>query len=591
MRRIILLSLFILAAATCIHAAKSSGTPKAVKQPDGTTLMVRLLGEEHFSWHQTMDGVVIMQQDKAFYVAEICADGSLKSTGVLAHNLDSRKGQELQLAKAQDKSLFFAKGAEASQARRKAIAGYPSSDFCPHSGKVRIPVIMVEYTDVKFTFSERSVWEDYFNGTERFSPTQENRFKGHSSVAQYFSDASFGDFTPEFDLYGIYTVSKHHDYYGNNTGRTSTLINEVLKLADNDIDFTQYDSNNDGRVDMVYILYAGAGANLSGDNSDVWPQCYYKSNYQHDGKRIPIVGLSNELAITAQNNQGTALRAGIGVLCHEMSHGLGLPDLYYTLSLTPKDEHGYADYNNCGPEDWDLMDGGENIFNGFWPVQYAAWERDIMGWMSLEELDKPADITIHPLDSENGNGKAYRITNPENANEYYVVENFGKNTWNEYQGKRSGTGLIITHVNDISKQGMSPNNTYKRPNLTLIPADGFLFGMYSVNEKIWYEGKAQTGTKEMFENELKGDPYPGSKSVTTVEAYKNYAGDDMVAKFPITDITNNPDGSISFRFMGGDQTGINNINSYTNAGTCPKKIIRNGRLTIGDYNIAGQKIK
>lgn len=95
-------------------------------------------------------------------------------------------------------------------------------------------------------------------------------------------------------------------------------------------------------------------------------QCYYKSNYQHDGKRIPIVGLSNELAITAQNNQGTALRAGIGVLCHEMSHGLGLPDLYYTLSLTPKDEHGYADYNNCGPEDWDLMDGGENIFNGFY---------------------------------------------------------------------------------------------------------------------------------------------------------------------------------------------------------------------------------
>ncbi|TGX83314.1 M6 family metalloprotease domain-containing protein [Palleniella muris] len=591
MRRIILLSLFILAAATCIHAAKSSGTPKAVKQPDGTTLMVRLLGDEHFSWHQTMDEVVIMQQDKAFYIAEICTDGSLKNTGVLAHNLDSRKGQELQLAKAQDKNLFFAKGAEASQARRKAIAGYPSSDFCPHSGKIRIPVIMVEYTDVKFTFNERSVWEDYFNGTERVEFTPADRFKGHSSVAQYFSDASFGNFTPEFDLYGVYTVAHPHDYYGYNSGRTSTIIKEALALADNDIDFTKYDSNNDGKVDMVYILYAGAGANLSGDDTDIWPQCFYRSSYSNDGKRISVIGLSNELAITAAANKGTALRAGIGVLCHEMSHGLGLPDLYRTLGSAPKDEHGLVDWNNCGPEDWDLMDGGENLFNGFWPVQYAAWERDIMGWLTLEELDKPADITIYPLDNEDGKGKAYRITNPENRNEYYVIENFGKDNWNSFQGTQRNTGLLITHVNDISTKGMSPNNTYRKPNLTLIPADGFLFGSYSIDETIWYEGRPQVATKDMFTDELKGDPYPGSKGITAVEAYKNYTGDDMVAKFPITDIRENTDGSISFRFMGGVSDGISDINTTTNKRVSPKKIIKNGQLTIGNYNIAGQRMK
>lgn len=591
MRKTILLFLFILATATGIQAAKSSGTPTAFKQPDGTTLMVRLLGDEHFAWHQTMDGVIVISKDKAFYVAEVCADGSLRSTDVLAHNLDSRKAQEQQLAKAQDKQLFFAKGEEASQARRKAIAGYPGSDFCPHSGKVRIPVIMVEYTDVKFTFREKNVWEEYFNGTQRFSPTAENQYKGHSSVSQYFTDASFGDFTPEFDLYGIYTVANKHDYYGYNSGRTSSIINEALTLADKDIDFSQYDYNNDGKADMVYILYAGTGANISGNNNDIWPQCYYRSSYQKDGKRINIIGLSNELARYAADNNGTALRAGIGVLCHEMSHGLGLPDLYNTNPNIPGYDHGYADWNNCGPEDWDLMDGGENIYNGYWPVQYAAWERDIMGWMSLEELNAPTDITIYPLDSEDGKGQAYRVTNPKNANEYYVIENFGKCTWNEYQGRRSGTGLLITHVNDISKYGMTPNNTYKRPNLTLLPADGFLLSSYSIETEIWYNGMAQTITQDMFKDELKGDPYPGSKGVTAVSAYKNYSGDDMAADFPITNITKNTDGSVTFSFMGGEQTGINDINSNTNAGTFPKKVIRNGQLTIGNYNIAGQKIK
>ncbi|MCM1079448.1 MAG: M6 family metalloprotease domain-containing protein [Bacteroidales bacterium] len=591
MKQVILSVIFLLITVAGLYAAKSSGTPKAIRQPDGTTLMVRLFGDEHFSWYQTMDGIIIVHQDKAFYIAEIGNDGSTRSTGVLAHNLGSRKPQEQALAKAQDRHKFFTKGAEMSKARRKAIAGYPGNDFCPHSGNIRIPVIMVEYTDIKFTFQEKSIWEDYFNGTERFAPSNEARFKGHSSVGRYFADASFGNFTPEFDLYGIYTVTGTHDHYGYGTGNTGTIISEALSLADNDIDFSKYDYNNDGKADMVYILYAGTGANISGDDSDIWPQCYYRSNYQKDGKRINIIGLSNELAISASQNNGTALRAGIGVLCHEMSHGLGLPDLYNTAGAAPKDEHGYNDWNNCGPEDWDLMDGGENIFNGFWPVQYAAWERDIMGWTTLEELNSPADITLYPLDSNTGKGKAFRITNPANPNEYYVLENFGKDKWNEYQGRKSSTGLLITHVNDISQYGMSPNNTYKHPNLTLVPADGFLFGSYSVGETIWYNGMEQQGTKAMFEEELKGDPYPGNKDVTAVGAYKNYVGDDMTSQFPLTDIRQNEDGSVSFRFMGGESTGISNINNNTDFCTQPKKIIRNGRIVIGCHNIAGQRIK
>ena len=56
---------------------------------------------------------------------------------------------------------------------------------------------------------------------------------------------------------------------------------------------------------------------------------------------------------------------------------------------------------------------------------------------------------------------------------------------------------------------------------------------------------------------LLGDPYPGSQNVTSIASYKNYVGEDMVSRFPITNIRVNDDKSITFDFMGGDtETGI-----------------------------------
>ena len=96
--------------------------------------------------------------------------------------------------------------------------------------------------------------------------------------------------------------------------------------------------------------------------------------HNEEGKIVNVIGAANELAV--DDYDGEPVRAGIGVFCHEMSHGMGLPDLYWTLSYRPRDEYGDVDFDNCGPEDWDLMDGGENLYNGMWPCQYTAWERE-----------------------------------------------------------------------------------------------------------------------------------------------------------------------------------------------------------------------
>ncbi len=548
-----------------LWAAKSSGIIRSWSQPDGTTVKVQLLGDEHVSWYQTPDGILLVRgNDGAFYVAEVDAEGTLSTTSVLAHDLEKRTAAELSLAKSQRREAFFtAADKELLAARTRAIPGYPAAKFCPHTGTVRVPIILMQYTDKEFSL-DREVVEEYFNGTARTEYSKETRFQGYSSVSQYFWDASFGKLDFKFEIYGPYTTDHEHDYYGNKTAsKRIELEKEAVAKAEGDIDFAQYDSDDNGFVDMVYVLYAGTGANISGDDTDVWPACFPATQNisTQEEKTINVIGCANELAIYASGSPtGKALRAGIGVTCHEMSHGLGLPDLYNTS--TPKNpETGMTDWSNCGPEDWDLMDGGENLYVAMWPCTYTAWERDIMGWIDVEELTEPTDITIYPLNDLDGRGKAYRVTNPANPLEYYIIENNISTEWNQYQNNQYGSGLMIYHINS-QKNGfnMRPNETYGHPNITILPADGYIMALYNRGETIMYNGELikmpkddSTFRKNYFTPEMQGDPYPGSKDVTALAAYKNYTkldGDkDMVELYPITHIQKNGDGSISFKFM------------------------------------------
>lgn len=604
--------LLCLMVAVGVYAAKSNGGVRKVVQPDGTTLSIQLLGDENFCWYQTIDGVLLIEESKVFYVGQVTEDGELQSSGIVAHNSGSRSSEEQTAVSKQDKNKFFSKANDIVANSKKAmfgdltttsISGYPvENSYCPHSGTITVPIIMMAYSDTPFVF-DKATFEEYFNGTTCTNYSNETRFQGYSSVAQYFHDASDGKLNFKFELYGPYTAAHEHDYYGIAKGksREQQLLSEAVKNADNDVDFSdaKFDSNNDGNIDMVYVLYAGCGANISHDNNDFWPACWYSSNkyYQGDGKNINVIGGANELAIRDDATLGS-LRAGIGVTCHEMSHGLGLPDLYWNLTTVPKNSDGYEDYNNCGPEDWDLMDGGENLYNGIWPCQYAAWEKDVMGWLDVEDLTEPADVTLYPLNKEGGS--ACRVTNPQNAKEYYIIENYQYDGWNEVIKRKYGSGLMITHLN-ASSNGftMSPNNTYGKPNITLLPADGFILGSYEIDKSYPYHGTVQTITEDMFKEDAKGDPYYGSAAetkVTSVAAYNNYTGPDMVDTYPITDIVRNDDGSISFKFMGGKTTptAMDIVKDHNANDNSVRKYIRDGKVIIFkngcEYTVSGEKL-
>lgn len=87
-----------------------------------------------------------------------------------------------------------------------------------------------------------------------------------------------------------------------------------------------------------------------------------------DGKQICRYGINNELNATPSDwIDGKPLLNGIGLFCHEFSHTMGLPDLYPTVETSRVD--------NQNPEYWDLMDGGEYTYNGYFllHIPHGKW--------------------------------------------------------------------------------------------------------------------------------------------------------------------------------------------------------------------------
>ena len=458
---------------------------------------------------------------------------------------------------------------------------------------------MAEFADVSFTFSKHEIdsllnssavltkpsksAKSYSTGEEVVMSKLSN-MRSYSSVSQYFNDCSDGLFKPQFDVYGPYTLSKNMSVYGSGANdRMDLFIPQVCALANSDVDFSEYDQDGDGYVDLVYVIYAGYSADYTQNGSDcIWPKSGPSTGPSttygvYDGKTVSRYGVNGEL-LAYPMSSGAKYLNGIGVFCHEFSHTMGLPDFYpastYNSNVIFAD-WSMADYDNQSLEEWDLMDGGENNTNGCWPPMYSAFERELMGWIKLDTLDTPSDVTLTPLLH---GGKAYRILNDNDptGNEYWIVEAVSTDEKSEkWQQYLPGKGMLITHVNynpnTFNIKYNNVNATKGKPGITIIPADGYLPSSYraSNNEETLADYPEIYMSTTDFYIQESGDPYPGSQGITEFNNYKAYTG--TVDK-PITDIVQNDDFTVSFKFMGGTPPLMGDVNG-------------DGYITMADANM------
>ena len=535
-------------------AAKAESIPVQVRQADGSVITVILRGDEHINWYTTLDGVLLVQGvDNNYYIGKVEKSGNLIATKQLAHEALTRSQAERNLIAKQDKEKFFAyvnKIAEESEnaydnsplTRGPIVdSGYGGVPYFPHTGSPKALVILAEFQDTTFTIQDtKKVFTNYLMNEDHFSDTRYGQNQNYKGVRGYFKDCSYGKFTPEFNVVGPVKLPREQTYYGEGDDNIEALMEDACSAIDNIVNFADYDANNDGMVDLVYVIYAGHSANYGGNKvTDIWPKSgTVNTTNTYDGKRIRRYGVSNELTGKENKKKEKEKINGIGLFCHEFSHTLGLPDIY--AYKTPAE-----DQDNQGMEYWDLMDGGPSVYNGMIPPSYLAWEREVMGWMEIDELKDNCDI--ENLKTIDNGGKAYKIVNPNNSNEYIVLQSMQKGAWNQGWGDGTyGKGLLAYRVSyPYNKVNVFdfPNNVKGKPRVIPIPADGKILAAANAG-----------GSLNTYIQQLNGDPYPYNGN-NKIDKFTMYNG--TILKRSISDIVeNDAERHVSFKFKNNEPTAI-----------------------------------
>ena len=562
MKQIILLFNFVFLVVSDIWAAPALRGVFSVRQPDGTQLSVEQFGDEFHHWTTTTDGVMVVNRRGAYYVAAIDNSGELSATGVLAHTKELRNSKErLQIAKQSSRMSLF------HQWQSKALnrsANIPADGkYFPHKGSPRVLTILVAFQDSAFTVNyPAEAFNQYLNGETQQDFGNKNHYN-LTSVQEYFNICSRGQFTPQFDVVGPVTLPHEMAYYGgtNKTGSDDkfyTFCSDAIEKTNEAglvNDWTIYDNDGDGTVELVCIIYAGYGQNQGGGVETIWAKAS-RQNLSRDGyPKISFFNCSPELFYPSNSidGEGIAMKDyinGTGVFIHEMSHCMGLPDLYQTKG-------NYV--NNQGMESWDIMDYGLYTRSGFAPAPYTAWEKEVMGWIEIMPIDSYQHISnLIPLEE---GGTAFKLLNTANdsGNEYIVMESIMKRGLNSYA---YGSGLLVYHVaypySSIHMDD-TPNNTPGHPSVAVVPASGTFLNSYLTGSDRQY-------TRAEWQACMGAAVFPGMDNVTSLTPemnlpnyyYYDESNPTIPVGFSLYDITLSDNG-ISFDIGPSDADGIQPI--------------------------------
>ena len=382
-------------------------------QPDGSTILIQRHGDEWAHWTTNQAGQVLRMDADGFYRVE--------------------EGVTAEMA------------AQAASIRRKArrqVASIPSK--APIAiGQKHFFVVLAEFKDNSFTVANPN---QAFSNMLNQVGYSENGATG--SARDYYYENSHQVFEPIFDVYGPVKLPQNMSYYGGNDSQGNDkapeqAVRDACQLLDDVADFSDYDLDGDGEVDLVYMVYAGQGEADGGASNTIWPHQWYLTsggiNLTLDGKRIDRYACGSEL-----NGQGGL--DGLGTICHEFGHAMGLPDFYDT---------DYAD-NGQGRTllEYSLMDSGSYNNNGWTPPYLNMEERIMIGWLdesSILEFPKNGAYTLESVQNNVG----YKIPT-DTEGEYILLECRSKQGWDQYI---PAAGLIAYHV-DKSSRKVSINTDY-----------------------------------------------------------------------------------------------------------------------------------
>jgi M6 family metalloprotease-like protein len=472
----------IVAIAGTSFAIPAKPRPVRLNQPDGSSFMGILKGDEHFHFAEDQDGFSIIQDRDGWWTYAKQENGLLVATDLKANKTSCpyvrhlRPSAEAVAALPQNANLIINVPLDVRHKRSTdflyGVGGTKENPTKAASGRNYMNLVLGDFSDSTFA---------WYSATEKLGNNPYGKFPYDASAAnnhalantKFFWFLGFGDSTSPYvpDSAGVGGMSNYYydftyrkcwwygdvsDIVATGVARasavasggapSSTYYNAALSGADASVD---YDQDNNGAADGLILVHPGPGQEESGDTKDIWSMSMTGSFGTRDGVSI------GELILCPQNGQ-------LGVFAHEMFHQIGGPDLYdYGYSGTPWGEWSLMDNGS-----WNGIEGGDQPS---FPGGHLVYDVDgaigsIDGWLTSGPAGNTDSIsavyrgdgqyTIAALDSSGearrGNPtsgiRLWRIRNAafRDSGQVFFVELRSKTP--PYEIGTSESGLIITHL-------------------------------------------------------------------------------------------------------------------------------------------------
>jgi M6 family metalloprotease domain len=438
-------------------------------QPDGSSVSIQLRGDEFYHFQTTEDGYLVKKGSSGYFkYATIDSSGKFIESIFVAKNINKRSRREVEYLKTISKAdelirVNRVSSVQPALMRVKSSVATLQKTFST-SGSPKSLVILVNFSDNSFSVPTPNA---AFTNLLNLSGYSANG--GTGSAKDYFMSASLGKFSPQFDVVGPYTLPHPLAYYGtnkvdgNDTLPQQMVIDACTQAFQNGVNFTQYDTDNNGIVDNVFIYYAGYNEAEHGPANTIWPHRWNLGNYstKFNGRIIYDYACTSEL----KGYSGTNM-CGIGTFCHEFGHVLGLPD-YYDTSGNNLPTLGI----------WDIMSSGNYNNYGRTPPTYSCYDRFFLNWLTPQQVNSASDLTLLPTyqgttQPANTNQQSYLLSatthnlsgsNPS-PSEFFMLEYRKQTGWDAYL---PAEGMVIWHIdyNQTAWNNNGPNN-YTGPGQT-----------------------------------------------------------------------------------------------------------------------------
>lgn len=436
--------LIIIAISFSLMSAPIDKLPYKVTQPDGTTIECFVSGDEFFNWIHDNEGYPIIKGSDGYYYYAVVKNQRFAAS---KYKVSSKAPVSAGLKKMVEIDDTFIK--ELIRERREVMK-IPKKNNPKrskdegntlHTGTINNLVIYIRFAQENNIETPRQIYDNQLNLLDAYSlksyyiETSYNQLTINSTHYPPVDNPATENFSYQDShprsYYQPYDEATNPDGYADQADRTQRehqLLANAIEWINanhpipNDLNI---DADNDGHVDNICFMING---DCDGWSDLLWAHRWalYTQYVYVNGKRVFDYTFQPENQVSAR------------VLCHEMFHVLGAPDLYH-----------YQNGRHLHPAGkWDIMNSGSGHM-----LAYMKWKYAEQKWITdIPRITQPGRYTLFPATSQTQS--CYSISSPNSENQFFVVEY--RKFSGMFESLLPSQGMLVYRINN----GFNGNANY-----------------------------------------------------------------------------------------------------------------------------------